>query len=715
MKVGIVGAGEIAQFHIPYTKENSGVDVVAVCDIDEMKAKKIAEKFSIPKVYNDFSYMLGKSSLDVIHILTPPKSHANLAIQAMDSGCHVLVEKPMALTVEDAKRMVRTSRERKVKLSVCHMYHFDPTVIKMRELVRSGRMGEIIYLESYWFTDISSGGSDAYTFRGGNAAWAYGLPGNVFANFLDHPIYLQREFLREIKSISLSTDKLGDNPFVPYDEIRIYFEGVDSNGTIVSSLNIKPRLNLLRIYGTKMIATADMSNMAFSTHPTKNLPHMFSKAYINFNQSYQLMSDTVKNSSNILLGKIKVRQGLRTFIKKFYESLLLNTEPPVSREEGLENVAILSEIWNRVEAKTKGQKSTVDYGSDRAPGCFEEKPNQVRSVGQPNRKRKKTILVTGATGFLGGHLVDKLLERNCEVRVLIRRIDKRLTGNPKIQTVYGDIRDINSLRKAIQGIDVVYHLAGKVTNRGKWRDFQETIIDATRNLLDLSREAGVNRFVYISSVVVYGFKKINGRNVITETDPYGSDLGTYYYYAKSKIETDRMVLDYFNSYGLPTTVIRPGILYGPRGKNIFRNKRFIIGKGNAVLPYTYIENLVDALIPATTKEEAIGKAYNIVDDGNLTQKQFLEKTIKTSNSKLKSIFVPMEVTYLIALFFGYLAKRRKSEISPPISMFVVDSMRRNLIYDTTKAKKELGWYPKIHLEEGLERTFRWFSRSHHLD
>ncbi|MFX0196120.1 MAG: NAD-dependent epimerase/dehydratase family protein [Candidatus Hodarchaeota archaeon] len=706
MKVGIVGAGEISEFHVSFTKENRAADIVAICDLNRAKAEKIAQRFGIPSVHNDLSSMLAKSSPDVVHILTPPRSHTSLAIDAMNAGCHVLAEKPMALTFADAKEMVNLSRSKKVRLCVCHMYLFDPMVIRLRELVSSGHMGEVIYVETYWFTDISSSYSGAYAFRGNNTGWAYGLPGSVFANFLDHPVYLQKEFLKEITSVSVSTKKFGNNPFVPYDEIRINLEGPNSYGSIISSLNIKPRLNLLRIYGTRMIATADLSNMTFTTQPTKNLPHLISKAYINLNQSFELASDTIKTPYKILSGKIKTRQGLRTFIRNFYESLLLDIKPPVSPEEGLENVKILSQIWRKAEANIKAQKSAIIYAVERKADRLNGEPDRARSQTHTNQSKSERILVTGATGFLGSHLVDKLLEKKFQVRVLARKIERGLTENPKLDIVYGDIRDIDSLRKSIQGIDVVYHLAGRVTNRGRWEDFRETTIDATRNLLDLSREVGVSKFVYVSSVVVYGFKRINGRNVIRENDAYASDLGRYYYYAKSKIQADKLVLDYFMKYGLPTTVIRPGIIYGPRGKNIFNNKKFVIGQAEKILPYTYVENVVDAIILAGAKEEALGQAYNIVDDGKLTQKQFLEKIAKISNSKKRSVFVPMPITYSAAVFFEHLAARKRSNTSPPISMYTVDTVRRNLIYDTTKAKSELGWNPKVPLEEGLKRTFR---------
>lgn len=701
MKVGIVGAGEIAQYHIPYSQEVERVEVVAVCDVDESRAKVLAERFGISNVYTDLTMMLGQSKIDVVHILTPPKTHAKLAIESMNAGCHVLVEKPMAMDEAEAIEMIDAAKKNNVKLSICHVYQFDPMFLKIMDFIESGQMGDVVHIEGYWFNNPDFDGSNAYSLRSQSTGWAYQLPGGVFANFLDHPIYLQKLLLKKINTVSVTTRKIGDNPFAPYDELRIHFEGKDATGSIVSSMNIKPNINLIRVYGTKMIATADMTHMTLTTQLTKSLPHMVMKLYNNINMGRQVLTDTVKNSFQIVTGKTKPRQGLRTFLRRFYESLLREEELPVRPEEGLENVSLLHTIWKQAEAYTNKNAANEFSGQ-------KEKGAAKVSTAEKNSKKKSPVFVTGADGFLGKNLVNRLLFMDKKVRVLIRRINKDYAQNPDIEVVYGDIRDAELVRKSVAGVDAVFHLAGKVTNRGDWQDFQEVNIEATRNLLNASREACVKKFVYVSSVVVYGFHQKNGTNVIKENDAYADDLGRYHHYAKSKLEADKLALDYYSQFKFPVTVVRPGIIYGPMGGNMFNGSKIVFGQKNKLLPYAYVKNVVDAIIVASEKDESNGQAYNVVDDIPLTHKEFLQKIEGILGAKKKAVFVPMVVTESAAKFFEYMAQRKDSDVSPPISMFTVDAIRRNLIYDTSKIKNELGWKPAYSTDEGLRESHEWF-------
>ena len=701
MKVGIVGAGEIAQYHIAYTKEVGNVELVAICDVDESRAKQLAERFSVPHVYANLTAMLKQTKIDVVHILTPPKTHAKLAIEAMKHGCHTLIEKPMAMNEAEATEMLQVAAQNNVKLSVCHVYQFDPMFLKIMDLIKSGQMGNVVHVEGYWFNNPNFDGSNAYSLRNQSTGWAYQLPGGVFANFLDHPIYLQKLLLKKIHNVSVTTKKIGDNPFAPYDEMRINFEGQDATGTIVSSMNIKPNINLIRVYGTKMIVTADMTHMTLTTQQSKNLPHMVMKLYNNVNQGSQVLLDTVKNSFRMVTGKTKPRQGLRTFLRRFYESMLKNEELPVRPEEGVESVKLLRKIWQLADVFSKKQ-----IAAQTAPE--NEKISAKTSASGKNQKKKSTVFVTGADGFLGKNLVNRLLRMDKKVKVLIRRINKEYVKNPDVEVVYGDIRDAELVQKSVVGVDAVFHLAGKVTNRGQWQDFQEVNIEATRNLLDVSRSAGVKKFVYVSSVVVYGFHNKNGTNVVKEKDTYAADLGRYHYYAKSKMEADKLALEYYAKYRFPVTVVRPGIIYGPLGGNIFNGSKIVFGQKNKLLPYTYVENVVDAIILASKKEESNGQAYNVVDAEPLTHQQFLEKIEGIIETKKKAIFVPMFVIGMSAKLFEFLAKRKNSDVSPPISMFTVDAIRRNLIYDTSKIKSELGWKPAYSTDEGLRESYEWF-------
>ena len=147
-------------------------------DIDKDKAKKIARRFNIPRTYTCQKTMLAEIRPDAVHVLAPPKCHADLAIQAMGAGYHVLVEKPIALTVEDVTQMIEKSRERNVKLAVCHTFVFDPMIRRAKKLIDSEELGDVVHVEVSWFTDIGKG-SNAYTISG-NGTGGLRTPGECF-------------------------------------------------------------------------------------------------------------------------------------------------------------------------------------------------------------------------------------------------------------------------------------------------------------------------------------------------------------------------------------------------------------------------------------------------------------------------------------------------------------------------------------------------------
>lgn len=697
MKVGIVGVGDICRYHIQALKEVGKIEVVGICDLDIARAEDMRRRFGIQSIYKSYSDMIEYLNLDVVHILTPPNLHAEMAIEAMRRNCHVLVEKPMALSYEEAAAMAKTSKEMNKRLAVCEIYLFDPVVIKARRMVERGLIGKIIHVEAYWFTDIS-GDSHAYSMKGNGSGWAYDLPGGVFANFLDHPAYLQRAFLGEIDSVKVFCSKIGSNPFVPYDEMRIHLTANDKTGYIVASLNGKPRINILRLYGTEGILTVDMSNMTITTARNRHLPSFMAKGVNNVSQSYELARDTILTTSKILMKKIKAREGLRALIKEFYESLNSKGCDLLSAEKASETTQILTKIWESVEIVQQQEVWVNDMKAvyDRC-GFAKEIPES---------DKRQRVLVTGGGGFVGSQLIKELLRKHYIVRLLTRKVVKLLGEVDNVEVIYGDIRNAGCVDKAAKGVSAIYHLAAIASNKGTWERFKETNIDGTRNLLNSATKYGVSRFVFVSSVAVYGFNK--RKKMINEGDGYGNYFSKYSYYAKSKAKAEELVMSYYREKSLPTVILRPGVIFGPGGKNIFARSKIIFGAKRKVLPYIYVKNVVDAFVLAGTSDNAVGKTYNVVDDEQPTQGNFRKKIKRVADLKDSGIFLPVSIMYIPAVLLEQLSVLRGSDAAPPFGIFHFRSIIRNLRYDNKKIKDELGWQPVISIEEGLKETFEHF-------
>src|SRR5262249_23185178 len=184
-----------------------------------------------------------------------------------------------------------------------------------------------------------------------------------------------------------------------------------------------------------------------------------------------------------------------------------------------------------------------------------------------------------------------------------------------VRFVPGDLRQQPSLERAVEGVDVIFHCAGKVAPSGRWVDFLEVNVLGTERLIQAALAARVRRFVHVSSIGVYGARAEG--SIISEDDGYDPNAARGGY-TPSKIMADQLAFWYVNSRSAPITVVRPATIYGPGGKNSLvrvgtrvGGLNLVFGPGQNLLPLVYVDNVVDALLLAARRDEAVGRAYNI--------------------------------------------------------------------------------------------------------
>jgi predicted dehydrogenase len=227
IKVGVVGAGYIAQSaHLPVLSRLSGAELVAICDVSQAEAQKAADQFSIPKVYSDMAEMLEQEKLDVVDILTPPDTHADLAIQVMQHGCHCLMEKPLAVTTADADRVIKIAEETGLGLYVTHSLSYFPIMRKAKAMVASGAVGRVVNVRVRFITSIER---ERY-FEPDH--WCHRLPGGVFADLAPHLAMMLLDFLDGVTSVKAAARKLSGHPHLNADELEILVETGSGLGSL---------------------------------------------------------------------------------------------------------------------------------------------------------------------------------------------------------------------------------------------------------------------------------------------------------------------------------------------------------------------------------------------------------------------------------------------------------------------------------------------------
>lgn len=343
LRVGIVGCGQIAQEqHIPSLRKIKDVRIVAICDRNEDLARRVSERFHISNYYSDFSEMLDKEKMDMVDICTAPQTHLALSVSAMEAGCHVLVEKPMALSLKEADAMAEAAKANRVELCVVHNELFEPVVMKARSMVSEGAIGDLVAVH---ITDLTP---KSYDWVMDKNHWAHRLPGGIFGEMLPHPLYLAVAFLGHLEPMAVNSRKLGSYDWISVDELRITLEGKNGIATIASSINTLKDNVLIDILGTKMGLHVSIWSSVLFTFGTAGGGRFgpVSRGLENLRQGFSILVNTAIAASNEILGR-QVR-GHYTLIQGFIKSLQSGSEPPVTVEEAREVVRLYEAITDQI-------------------------------------------------------------------------------------------------------------------------------------------------------------------------------------------------------------------------------------------------------------------------------------------------------------------------------------------------------------------------------
>jgi nucleoside-diphosphate-sugar epimerase len=326
------------------------------------------------------------------------------------------------------------------------------------------------------------------------------------------------------------------------------------------------------------------------------------------------------------------------------------------------------------------------------------------------------ILVTGATGLLGSHLVERLVARGSRVRTLVRPTSRtEFLETLDVEIMRGDLTELAACTAAVAEARLVFHCAAKVGDWGRWQEFQRGCIDATRTLSLAAGRASVERFIHISSTSAYGHPR-NRSTPLDETAPLGQNVWPLDYYTRSKVECERWLWSMADAGTLPLTVIRPSWLFGERDRTTAprlieefrRGRMMVLGKGDNPLSAVYAGVVADAAILAAFDPRSVREAYNITSHARISQREFLDLFARALGVPRTAHHVP----YALAFAGGFLLElqdRLFGRRRPPrVTRYGAWLLGRHLEYSTEKARSRLGWRPALSYAESVERTVRWF-------
>ena len=325
----------------------------------------------------------------------------------------------------------------------------------------------------------------------------------------------------------------------------------------------------------------------------------------------------------------------------------------------------------------------------------------------------RTCLITGAGGLVGSSLAEACVKRGYKVKALIRSgSDGSFLESLGVEVVRGDLQDKSLPIEATQGVDTVFHCAAKVGDWGSVDSYRQVNVEGLRKLLDSLNPAQLYKFVHFSSLGVYEAR--HHYQTDESTPPPDQHFDGY---TQSKMESEKLALQYHKDKGYPIVVLRPGFIYGPRDRTVLprlmeklKTKEVkYIGSSSYAMNNIFVGNLVQAAFLALDNSNAVGQVFNLTDGEKVSKKRFITTIAKGMNLPTPFFLpVPLWLVRLIASSMEKKALKRGALEAPKITKANIKFLGLNLDFSIEKAKRILGYAPAKTFDEGMAETLNWY-------
>lgn len=700
LRIAILGTGFISDLHCEIIKSNKKLRLVGCCDVNKLRAENFARRWGIENAYDEVTELLDRESLDVVHVLVPPDKHLPMCKTVISRGIDVFLEKPMALDSGECRDLLDAAVENNVKIGINHNFLFYPLFMRLKKDLASGIIGPPEYVVAYY------GGPLGQLDSGKFGHWMFAQPGNILLEQGPHPVSQVMDILGETVSVQGKANgrrELGKDQYF-YDRWEGLFTCEKGNAFINLAFGARfsPQ-RMVTVYGQDGAIITDFLSGRYLVQPKSVFPDYLDPTAKGLRFIPPAVAG-IKDFMDYALAKVKIKSRSDAFfltmknsIEAFYDALGSNKPLPCSAEDGLK-VIQSCEQW--IEA--------ADIPSN---------PDKKLPAPAPTSRDDSEVLVTGATGFIGKAMVEKLVSQGKKVRIFVRSARGLPASfySPNVTVMTGDITDANAVFRAVEGIKHVVHLAFSLGNT--WEEFEKLNIVPAENLARASLDNKVERFVFASTIAVFCYADLprNGKRlaVVNSDSPVDKKPLTRNHYARCKIAIEER-LSAMIPEGLPLMIARPGIVvgrdgilcHGGAGQWTRDNVCAFWGMGRNKLPFVLVDDVADALSAMLDREGLVGKNFNLVGDVRLTAREYIDNLKALSGRRITSFPYPTRLCFVSDVFkFGvkWVSGNRSGLLS------YRDLANRSALadFDCRQEKELLGWSPCADREDFVQKGIGW--------
>jgi predicted dehydrogenase/nucleoside-diphosphate-sugar epimerase len=594
------------------------------------------------KGYRTPEELLAAERPDVVHIITPPASHAPLAALALKAGSHIYVEKPFTERVEDAQRILDEAGARKLLVCAGHQLLYEPPTRVLVEFLAS--IGKVVHVESYFsFRTVRHAPGGRTVLRADHQ----------LLDILPHPVYL---LLRVLELAGEGTVELVSLEVSQAGTVHALVRRGGVTGTLVVTLEGRPVESYLRVVGKNGSLFADYvrSTTQRAIGPGSS---GIDKLFAPYRQAWQLLSGTTAAMANRFLKRQRSYPGLAELFSAFYEAVRSGTPSPLSPESLLETVRICDRVAQSLKAAELKALAAA------APKAVEE----------------RGCLVTGGTGFLGKEIVRALLARGRPVRVVARREPSPWERIAGVEYVVANVAS-GAAASLFKGVDTVIHAAAETA--GGWEEHQRNSLDATEHILRGAAAAGISHFLHVSSLAVLA--QGDGRAIGDDhpLEPNSKGSGPYVW---GKLESEKLAVRLGQELGISVKVVRPGALvdyrdFEPPGRLGKRLGNIFVAVGSSGDRLGVVDVGFSGRFLAWTIDrwDSVPSRLNLLDPVSPTKRELLER-LRKSNPDLMVLWLPTALLVPLS-WMATLAQKLLRPGKPAINVAKVFSV---LPYDTS--------------------------------